>query len=175
MSAAIAKSSSTNKVEDDALKPPSAPQSLSQGLFSEGEKVLCFHGPLIYEAKVQKVQMVEAKLDRDGVPRGTRLPKYFIHYNGWNKKWDEWVTAIRMLKHNESNLERKRELVLAHEANVRAKRMASKRKLETASPTPPPPPPPPPAEPGQGGAAGDQKQDEKATQVCTILNSIRGN
>lgn len=38
--------------------------------FSEGEKILCFHGILIYEAKIQKV---EAK---------NKQAKYFIHYHG---------------------------------------------------------------------------------------------
>lgn len=40
-----------------------------------GEKVLCFHGPLIYEAKALKYQIMKDK-----------QVKYFIHYAGWNKK-----------------------------------------------------------------------------------------
>ena len=50
-------------------------------LFCDGEKVLCFHGPLIYEAKINKVEIKE-----DG------QHKYFIHYHGWNKNWDEWAS-----------------------------------------------------------------------------------
>ena len=50
--------------------------------FAEGEKILCFHGPLIYEAKIQKF---ESK---------NKQTKYFIHYHGWNKNWDEWVITI---------------------------------------------------------------------------------
>ena len=50
--------------------------------FLEGEKILCFHGPLIYEAKIQKVEV------KDG------QTKYFIHYMGWNKNWDEWVSPF---------------------------------------------------------------------------------
>lgn len=41
----------------------------------EGEKVLCFHGPLIYEAKALKSQ-----LNKD------KTVKYLIHYAGWSKK-----------------------------------------------------------------------------------------
>lgn len=41
-----------------------------------GEKVLCFHGPLIYEAKALKWQ-AQGK---------DKQIKYFIHYAGWNKK-----------------------------------------------------------------------------------------
>lgn len=40
-----------------------------------GEKVLCFHGPLIYEAKCLKSSVTKDKHVR-----------YFIHYAGWNKK-----------------------------------------------------------------------------------------
>lgn len=40
-----------------------------------GEKVLCFHGPLIYEAKCLKSSITKDKHVR-----------YFIHYAGWNKK-----------------------------------------------------------------------------------------
>lgn len=40
-----------------------------------GEKVLCFHGPLLYEAKALKSQICKDK-----------QVKYFIHYAGWNKK-----------------------------------------------------------------------------------------
>lgn len=40
-----------------------------------GEKVLCFHGPLIYEAKALRSMVTKDK-----------QVKYFIHYAGWNKK-----------------------------------------------------------------------------------------
>jgi RNA binding activity-knot of a chromodomain len=43
--------------------------------FADGEKVLCFHGPLLYEAKALKSQVTKDK-----------QVKYFIHYAGWNKK-----------------------------------------------------------------------------------------
>ena len=33
------------------------------------------------------------------------LSRYFIHYKGWNKNWDEWVPEARMLKHTEDNVE----------------------------------------------------------------------
>ncbi|NXP41536.1 MO4L1 protein, partial [Leiothrix lutea] len=38
-----------------------------------GERVLCFHGPLLYEAKCVKVAIKDKQV------------KYFIHYSGWNK------------------------------------------------------------------------------------------
>lgn len=66
--------------------------------FGEGERILCYHGPLIYEAKCMKGQLKD------------KVTKYLIHYNGWNKNWDEWVPESRVLKFNEANLQKQREL-----------------------------------------------------------------
>lgn len=41
-----------------------------------GERVLCFHGPLLYEAKAL----------RNNITKDKKEIKYFIHYAGWNKK-----------------------------------------------------------------------------------------
>ncbi|XP_046431163.1 mortality factor 4-like protein 1 isoform X1 [Neodiprion virginianus] len=71
--------------------------------FQEGEKVLCFHGPLIYEAKCLKSSVTKEK-----------QIKYLIHYAGWNKNWDEWVPESRVLKYNESNVQKQREVQRAH-------------------------------------------------------------
>ncbi|MCL7047901.1 hypothetical protein MKW94_015213 [Papaver nudicaule] len=48
------------------------PSSLCVSAYSEGERVFAYHGPRIYEAKVQKVEM--RKVD------GTEEKKYFVHY-----------------------------------------------------------------------------------------------
>ncbi|CAL1380750.1 unnamed protein product [Linum trigynum] len=66
--------------------------------FTEGERVLAYHGPRIYEAKVQKAE--QRKKDW----------KYFVHYLGWNKNWDEWVGADRLLKHTEENVSKQQAL-----------------------------------------------------------------
>ncbi|XP_044335447.1 protein MRG1-like [Triticum aestivum] len=66
--------------------------------FTEGEKVLAYHGPLLYEAKVQKTENRE----------GERW--YFVHYLGWNKKCDEWVASDRLLKLTEENVRKQLEL-----------------------------------------------------------------
>ncbi|XP_015119040.1 mortality factor 4-like protein 1 isoform X2 [Diachasma alloeum] len=73
--------------------------------FTEGEKVLCFHGPLIYEAKCLKSSVSKEK-----------QVKYFIHYAGWNKNWDEWVPESRVLKYNEANVQKQKEVQRAHDA-----------------------------------------------------------
>uniref|UniRef100_A0A4W5QGT6 Mortality factor 4 like 2 n=1 Tax=Hucho hucho TaxID=62062 RepID=A0A4W5QGT6_9TELE len=40
--------------------------------------------------------------------------KYFIHYSGWNKNWDEWVPESRVLKYVDSNLQKQKELQKAN-------------------------------------------------------------
>ena len=53
--------------------------------FADNEKLLCYHGPLLYEAKC-----VKSKKDGNSF-------SYFIHYQGWNKNWDEWVGETRQV------------------------------------------------------------------------------
>lgn len=65
--------------------------------YEVNERVLCYHGPLIYEAKVLKTEPFPQ--DKHG-PAG---PRYFVHYKGWKQTWDEWVLPSRMLKWSESN------------------------------------------------------------------------
>nr|CAB3449636.1 unnamed protein product [Digitaria exilis] len=46
----------------------------SEPSFKEGDRVLAYHGPLLYEAKVQRIENLEDEW------------RYFVHYLGWNKK-----------------------------------------------------------------------------------------
>eukprot|EP01137_Pigoraptor_chileana_P000445 Opistho-2@36653 len=71
--------------------------------FTDGERVLCYHGPLLYEAKCIGTEL----LDTTGTKKE---PRYYIHYNGWNKGWDEWVYETRILKYNDENRRFMREL-----------------------------------------------------------------
>ncbi|KFV87145.1 Mortality factor 4-like 1, partial [Struthio camelus australis] len=105
--------------------------------FFSGERVLCFHGPLLYEAKCVKVAIKDKQV------------KYFIHYSGWNKNmnlmlhlvisggggchkqccdscffsclhcffgyWDEWVPESRVLKYVDTNLQKQKELQKANQ------------------------------------------------------------
>ncbi|EEZ97599.1 mortality factor 4-like protein 1 [Tribolium castaneum] len=87
--------------------------------FSEGEKVLCFHGPLIYEAKCLKSTITKDK-----------QVKYFIHYAGWNKNWDEWVPESRVLKYNEANVARQKEVQKAHSTQPSKTKKAKKSKTD---------------------------------------------
>ncbi|KAI7884738.1 MRG-domain-containing protein [Mucor mucedo] len=66
-------------------------------IFEENEKVLCYHGPLIYEAKI-----LESKwMDEDPELTG---PHYYVHYKGWKRSWDEWVPETRVLRWCEDNI-----------------------------------------------------------------------
>lgn len=54
---------------------------------------MCYHGQLIYEAKLLKTKMKD------------KAVQYLIHYAGWSKNWDEWVGETRVLKYNETNVQ----------------------------------------------------------------------
>ncbi|KAK8772258.1 mortality factor 4-like protein 1 isoform X2 [Amblyomma americanum] len=86
--------------------------------FQDGEKVLCFHGPLLYEAKCIKAQVKD------------KQTKYFIHYSGWNKNWDEWVPESRVLKFNDVNLQKQKELEKAHLKGKKNKATKPKKEVD---------------------------------------------
>ncbi|XP_023326394.1 mortality factor 4-like protein 1 [Eurytemora carolleeae] len=111
------------KVEEDEERNAEKPEAMVPvEKWNSGEKILCFHGPLIYEAKIQTVEV------QNGVY------KYFIHYHGWNKSWDEWVPEARMLKHTEKNKSIQQDLIRAHEEkNNEKRRRILKRKNEDLS------------------------------------------
>eukprot|EP01135_Chromosphaera_perkinsii_P007721 Nk52_evm10s967 gene=Nk52_evmTU10s967 len=66
------------------------------------ERLLCYHGPLVYEAKCLEKGIVQT--EEGGVP------KFKVHYKGWSKSWDEWVTSERILPYNEETLKLQKEL-----------------------------------------------------------------
>ncbi|KAI4188074.1 MAG: hypothetical protein L6R41_002376 [Letrouitia leprolyta] len=63
--------------------------------YEKDEKVLCFHGELLYEAKILEVEQ-----DTD-----TKSYRYRIHYKGWKNTWDDWVENDRLRKLNDENRE----------------------------------------------------------------------
>ncbi|XP_042502954.1 protein MRG1-like isoform X2 [Macadamia integrifolia] len=80
---------------DDSNGDPSASDT---GVFSESEKVLAFHGPRLYEAKILKVEFRKKEW------------RYYVHYLGWNKNWDEWVAVDRLMKFTEENVRKQQDL-----------------------------------------------------------------
>ncbi|CAG8453340.1 5642_t:CDS:2 [Paraglomus occultum] len=74
--------------------------------YQVSEKVLCYHGPLIYEAKILKAEYFESKNASSGVTG----QHYYIHYKGWKNTWDEWVEESRILKYNDANLSKQKQI-----------------------------------------------------------------
>ncbi len=77
-------------------------QTKPKFMFQDGETVLCYHGPLLYEAKCVRAEIKN------------KSPQYLIHYSGWNKSWDEWVSCPRVCKFSEENLKKQQQLLKTH-------------------------------------------------------------
>lgn len=90
--------------------------------YNENERTLCYHGPLIYEAKIQKAEIWTDPKEHDG----QLGPHYLVHYKGWKGTWDEYVPETRLLKWNENNIALQKELNRAQMARQRAEREALK-------------------------------------------------
>ncbi|EEB92780.1 hypothetical protein MPER_08664 [Moniliophthora perniciosa FA553] len=84
-----------------------AEASSSQPVYSVNERCLCYHGPLIYEAKILNVEINE---NTPNAKTGQLGPHYYVHYKGWKQTWDEWVPTDRLLKFDETNIARQKAL-----------------------------------------------------------------
>lgn len=126
--------------------------------WKEGEKILCFHGPLIYEAKIQ----------REEIQNG--IPKYFIHYHGWNKNWDEWVAEARMLKFTDRNVEIQKDLCRAHEAKERARKNKQKQDHVFAVPKTPSPVPKKESQGRRKSGLKPKKREDNQTDEFFVKN-----
>ncbi|CAH2351714.1 chromatin modification-related protein Eaf3p [[Candida] railenensis] len=118
-------------------------------IFAPGSKLLAYHGPLIYEAKVLLSFQAGNTFVEDSEGKHLPVPDklgpelrstnaYFLHYKGWKPKWDEWVEQSRVMEWNEENVKIQKEL---------------KQKL-----TRPPPPPSPVQPPASQTSANSQSQ-----------------
>lgn len=97
--------SEDNKEDDDVDSPPPTESSP----YREGEKVLAFHNMSLYEAKVQKAEILLNEW------------RYFVHYHGWNKNWDEWVGYDRLMKFTEENVQKQKEINEKQKMEMNAK------------------------------------------------------
>ncbi|KAJ7216961.1 MRG-domain-containing protein [Mycena haematopus] len=98
---------------------------MSEPVFAAGENVLCYHGPLIYVAKVLKVQNPVDGEEKNAVT-GKEGQHYFVHYKGWKTTWDEWVPSMRLLKDNEVNRLKQKELQKEHPTSATGARNVPK-------------------------------------------------
>jgi len=97
--------------------------------FAESDSLLCYHGPMLYEAKCLKRRKM-----------GDGRAQYFIHYKGWNSKWEEWVDDDRVLTVNTYNMNKMASLKEIHSNSKKSsvKRSVSIIKEETIRNTTPP-------------------------------------
>ncbi|TKS66303.1 Male-specific lethal 3 -like protein [Collichthys lucidus] len=78
----------------------------------------------VYESKrartcvVFTLQVLDVLIGTD--EHGRRIPKYLIHFNGWNRSWDRWAAEDHVLRDTEDN--RKLQHKLARKALGRMKR-----------------------------------------------------
>ncbi|KAI0025918.1 chromo domain-like protein [Xylariomycetidae sp. FL0641] len=82
--------------------------------YSKDEKVLCFHGDLMYEAKIIEVKVEPGKKPEDA--------QYRIHYKGWKASWDDWVSHDRIRKFTDDN----KQLAAQLQAQARMRTQGSK-------------------------------------------------
>lgn len=110
------------------MAPPGSAGVKMGAKFVDGEKLLCYHGPLLYEAKCMKSRLLPEK-ERDKLkdpPASGPVLQYLVHYQGWNKNWDEWVLENRILKINPDNLAMKERLLSSHVNSLKDTRKSDK-------------------------------------------------
>ncbi|XP_004501548.1 protein MRG2 isoform X1 [Cicer arietinum] len=90
--------------------------NISVSPYTEGEKVFAYHTTCIYEAKVRQIEYKHKRW------------RFYLHYLGWKKSWDEWVVLDRLMKHTEENMRIKLALdeKYGNDKNARKPRASSK-------------------------------------------------
>ncbi|KAI9264362.1 MRG-domain-containing protein [Phascolomyces articulosus] len=86
--------------------------------FETNERVLCYHGLLLYEAKIIKREIRQEESPEE-------KPYYWVHYKGWKQTWDEWVSDDRVLKWTEPNLQKQQQLKEMHSRRKPSSRSSS--------------------------------------------------
>lgn len=99
-----------------------APNKASAPPYSKGEKVLCFHHEMLYDATILEIQQAEDS-----------TTQYKIHYKGWKKTWDDWVPQDRIRKYNDENRELAMQLVQQARASQQSAKPAKKVALKGGS------------------------------------------
>ncbi|KAK3724934.1 hypothetical protein QZH41_005691 [Actinostola sp. cb2023] len=63
----------------------SAVRSIPTPKFTHGETVLCYEPDLTKSRVLYEAKVIEADVTKD--EKGKKVPEYFIHFNGWNKRF----------------------------------------------------------------------------------------
>jgi hypothetical protein len=117
-----AEESSLEQVEDHAPEEVDFPVP-SKVRFKVGDALLCQWGPNLFHAKVLKI---EAAPQKDGKES---LCAYFVHYNGWSKRFDAWVEQEFVYDNTPENRDIQKSLVRQEKER---KALERKRKQEIA-------------------------------------------
>ncbi|KAI5404254.1 Protein mrg2, variant 3 [Lathyrus oleraceus] len=109
-------SKTSSDVSDSSSSQTEIENHVSASPYAEGEKVLAFHTTCLYEAKVKQIEYKHKQW------------RFFLHYLGWKKSWDEWVVIDRLMKHTEENMRVKLSIdaEFGNEKNARKPRASSK-------------------------------------------------
>ncbi|XP_053713955.1 male-specific lethal 3 homolog isoform X1 [Synchiropus splendidus] len=119
--------------------------------FHKGEKVLCFEpdptkAKVLYDAKV-----IDVLIGSDD--HGRRIPKYLIHFNGWNRSWDRWAAEDHVLRDTEET--RKLQRRLARKARMKRKGWTKRRRRQ----------------PGTKSSVKDLPKEDDSDDACLISSS----
>ncbi|XP_028319540.1 male-specific lethal 3 homolog [Gouania willdenowi] len=99
--------------------------------YNKGERVLCFEpdptkAKVLYDAKVLDVVIGTDE-------RGRRIPKYLIHFNGWNRSWDRWAAEDHVLRDTEENRQLQRKLARKALDRMKRKGWVKRRRRQSGS------------------------------------------
>uniref|UniRef100_A0A3Q1BHL2 MSL complex subunit 3 n=1 Tax=Amphiprion ocellaris TaxID=80972 RepID=A0A3Q1BHL2_AMPOC len=99
--------------------------------FHKGERVLCFEpdptkAKVLYDAKVLDVLIGTDE-------HGRRIPKYLIHFNGWNRSWDRWAAEDHVLRDTEENRKLQRKLARKALGRMKRKGWAKRRRRQSGT------------------------------------------
>ena len=112
-------------VQKDIDQDGEEPQHLKPSVeCSLGDKIKVFwrHG-LIYEAKIIKVDRPEAE----------KWPKYYVHYQGWNQRYDEWITRGRIAENLTWNANPKKSSTSSTSSSSKSSTLPPGNKTKTGS------------------------------------------
>lgn len=93
--------------------------------------MLCFEpdptkAKVLYDAKV-----IDVLIGSDD--HGRRVPKYLIHFNGWNRSWDRWAAEDHVLRDTEENRKLQRKLADKALGRMKKKAWAKRRRRQSGS------------------------------------------
>uniref|UniRef100_A0A8D3DZC4 FERM and PDZ domain containing 4 n=1 Tax=Scophthalmus maximus TaxID=52904 RepID=A0A8D3DZC4_SCOMX len=99
--------------------------------FRKGERVLCFEpdpskAKVLYDAKV-----IDVLIGTDD--HGRLIPKYLIHFNGWNRSWDRWAAEDHVLRDTEESRELQRKLARKALGRMKRKGWSKRRRRQSGT------------------------------------------